>query len=136
VRQQLTGSDGTIINSPAGLHDTQLNVDCVITKASDGMQRCLPITSSGYVLGYFADAACTLAVGMFPSCNPAPSYLYKNTGTCGTASYQFFSAGAAFTGSNVYYAVGTNCLLETPSAGYAYYYVGGAVAPSAFVGFN
>jgi hypothetical protein len=138
VRQKLTGSDGSQVNVPTGLHDNQLNLDCYLARASDGVTRCLPYSTAAYYAGnVYADAACSIPLGIVANCNTAPPYFYQATNTCpGNLAYQFYQAGSQFTGANIYYRSGTSCTSSTPTPSYLYYYVGSIVPPGTFVGFQ
>jgi hypothetical protein len=134
----MTGSDGSQVNYPTGLHDNQLNLDCSLQRASDGVMRCLPYLSSGYYAGtMFADPACSSPVVAMPSCGTAPVYFYQYTSTCPSSlAYEFYQAGSQYTGSTIYYSSGTTCTQSSMTPSYRYFYVGAVVPPSTFVGFQ
>jgi hypothetical protein len=138
VRPKLTGSDGTQVNVPMGLHDNQLNLDCYLQRASDGVMRCLPYTSAAYYAGnLFADAACSIPIASGTNCSTAPAYFYQFTSTCPSSlAYQFYQVGSQFGGGTLYYGSGATCSPSTPGASTLYFYVGSPVPPTTFVGFQ
>jgi hypothetical protein len=128
----LSTPDGA--KSFASWRDTELNVDCSFMVAGDGATRCLPVTDTYQVSPiYFADAACTIPVGIRSSCaGPEPRHIlrYPDTTTCPSGGYRVFQAGAKYTTG--YLRSGASCIALTPSPTTAYYALGTEVAPSTF----
>ncbi len=131
--QYLAGSDGS--RQWLGWYDSQRGEACGFGVAEDGVTRCLPGSSGGYVTGTsFADPGCTqevVAVGS--ACGGSvPTYVTRLlSGACvpGAAIYQI---GASFVGATYYVKSGASCV-SVSSAGSTLFYVGADVPPSSFV---
>jgi len=144
--QYYVGSDGSKV-STGGIYDSQLNVTCYYTAASDGTTRCLP--SGGATLGteFFSDSGCTQAIAYTTtSCGTAPRYATQaQAAACGYQDHVYPVSGA-FTGT-VYEGSPSSCTpisdapgasqlsqdLAASFAAYSFYSVGSELPPSTFV---
>ncbi len=88
----LIATDGAQL--PEGLYDSQLQTNCGFQLASDGVLRCLPITSAMQV--YFTNAACSLPVALLGAgCSSAPFVTLSNGIGCGgNVEYDAYQVGA------------------------------------------
>src|SRR4051794_20521888 len=70
-----------------GWFDQQLQTDCAVTIAEDGVLRCVP-SGAYYSSDTFADSACTVPVATgFPACETPPTYVVQQaTSGCATTS--------------------------------------------------
>lgn len=108
-----------------GWHDAQLATDCQPAIASDGMERCMPLSARADL--YFSDAGCTqpLAARYVGNCGH-DSYAYVDSG--GVHEYPI---GAAYAGT--VYDGPSGCVPTTPPASIEVHVLGAEVAPSTFV---
>jgi hypothetical protein len=136
--QYYAGSDGS--QQVAGMFDSQLNVQCFFSKASDGKTRCLPgpdpNTVTIYTEGYFADASCTQPLGVSAGqCAPAPNVISVTVATNCPPTTTTYQAGAQFTGplyitsSSTCTAVPTATQQALVTAGYKFYSLGAQIQP-------
>lgn len=73
-RLKLIAEEGSGLQLITGLYDSLLGVRCTPRRTSDGELRCLP-SRVGFVRGVFADAECTVPLGVYDSsfdCDPLP----------------------------------------------------------------
>ncbi len=129
--RKLVGDDGA--EQQIGFFDTQLNMNCAFTKASDGSMRCLPTTTlQGGT--YYIDAGCTQPI--VTGCDDGSQYVRvaMNVGCVGGGVVtRVYDRGNAVTMQPF---VGTpgNCMqsMFTGTVGEALT-VGAEVAPTLFV---
>lgn len=116
----------------AWFHDTQLDVDCTVRTAADGLLRCLPdaVPFGGGVFtgAYYGDAGCSTTVAITPN-------------TCGNSGY-FTDAGNpetiyTFVGyyPTAYQSTGHGCGPVTLTSGTSAIGIS-AVSPTTFVAFT
>jgi hypothetical protein len=119
-----------------GLRDTELDVECVITLAADGLLRCLPATYS-FVPSLFTDAACTVPIDLAWVLSDGSGYaasMYANksrpTATPDVFSTAVYPLGQPYTAQ--VYANRTGCAPFSPGS-LPLYTVGAELPPSRFV---
>jgi hypothetical protein len=131
-----------VLNTPDGAkvfqgsYDSQRNEDCAFQVASDGVTRCVP-TSIARSDGFFADAACTVPIGLsFPGC-ALPTYVAvpSSASTCfaaPTPGPRIYARGA--THPTYYRKSGTTCLgpNTTPVDTFFYGITGAEIPPTSF----
>lgn len=116
-------------------HDTMLDKDCYFQRASDGVIRCLPVTSADTAQAsanyYFYDAACTLpaAVGYCA----APSYVVEASAGFCAADNEWTVRQLGPQQPTLYLKVGANCNVGTVQPGGHVYAIGAELPPSTFV---
>ncbi|MGH7434680.1 MAG: hypothetical protein ACRENE_03320, partial [Polyangiaceae bacterium] len=126
------GADGS--KSYSSMHDTQLNLDCYFSAASDGTSRCLP-TGSATIALFFGDSGCTQPLAYTPTgcAGGTPTYGGKTGASCpyATTVYSILGAfsGTAYEGSPASCIAASSALL----APYTLYLLGAVVPPSTFV---
>ncbi len=139
------GADGTRLADVPNYYDQQLQSDCVVYPASDGVQRCMPILNGGVwapnIPGYlFGDAQCSTAPLLYTTgCEPVPyAYGFGSMPTsCQTAVnvYRVYRVGAQHTGS-IYSNIGGTCVAYPKQNGQRYYVIGSEVTPNEMVEFT
>lgn len=95
--RMLVTADGA--KSFVGWRDTQLGVDCVFAKASDGKMRCLPFgnwTTSSIAYG---DSGCTSPVAMFGGCSDPTWVGVVDATSCSSGKVAIYEVSGEFTGS-------------------------------------
>jgi hypothetical protein len=132
------GADGSK-QSAGTLHDSQLNVDCTFTTASDGTLRCLP-ANQGLLLTYYADAACTQQIVLVYKGCGAPGYALTTAGSSVCVlqpTTHVFALSGPYSGTSYYTKSGTMCSGPVPVASltmsYDLYSSGAEQPPSTFV---
>jgi len=110
-----------------GFYDTQLKVDCAVTTAEDGVQRCLPARDHGSL--YYSDPACSKAVtAVFDDC--AAPYVGGLAGSCGIALHASTSVTSSAT--TLYDNASGSCAVVSV-APKALYEAGPKLDPTGFV---
>jgi len=113
------GADGS--KQAAGMHDSQLNVDCSFQMATDGTLRCLPANGQASIY-YFSDSGCTQPVPYQVKNCGTPAYALGSpaAGAPGSCSYQpatrVFPISGPYTGSSLYYASAGGCSQQPAGA--------------------
>ena len=99
----LTSDDGA--KQQIGFFDSEVGVACTFGLASDGTQRCMPITQATLTTNFFGDISCTTRVAI-SGCADVPAFARESVGTCGAAD--FYQVTGAHSGG-VYVLNGPTC---------------------------
>lgn len=120
-------------------HDTALGEDCTFLKTSDGKTRCVPFPAAGYVLTFFANAACTTPLAFAngaatpsPACDVSAYALEYKTTSCGVTEYTAWHVTGPYTGAVFSKSANGACTPYSPGTA-AFFSLGGVVASSSFV---
>lgn len=114
-----------------GFRDTQLDTDCYLQVAGDGVSRCVPWATAYAVDGYFSDASCTRPAFSTAMSNPRFALRYDTSG-CETR-WRFFNVGAALSSQHWFYKTSTGCYMQTVTTGQQAYELGDQLPPETFV---
>lgn len=111
INRYITTSDG--LKKAQGFWDTELEVECTFGVAEDGETRCLPVTSTANVSGYFSDSGCTVpvAAAVVGPCQTSDyAYRYLSPATCAGGQYNIVVYRLENTiSSTVYQGTPGNC---------------------------
>lgn len=107
--QYQVGDDGS--SAFYGWIDLKTGQSCAYSVATDGMTRCLPAPTSGFISNIlYTDPSCSTHMYSAATKGPVPAYVTMNT------KPQFYiHLGQAITPAEVYYDNGGGCMLVGPT---------------------
>lgn len=115
-----------------GWYDSERNENCAFQRASDGVMRCLPESTSA-VTSYFLDSACTEAVAGLLTYNCGFEYVLEPTANDCVYGLRIRSLAETLQPGVLHIKSGDSCV-ETPSPdGYTFRRLGPQVPPTSFV---
>lgn len=124
--RSLVTSDGASVF--AGLYDSELGVNCAMTKMDDGKTRCIPQTNSGVTI-FFGDAQCTTPLVKSSTCLGSSAIAASTTtNACGAYAAKVYRVGASYAGS-LYVKSGESCTVFTLTQNDGTYFTAGEEIP-------